>query len=211
MQSRTFTERHTNTEKEHLPSILRRVVRTIGRIWTAQARAISAVLRRFLFYALVLDIFAYPLLDISYTIELRDTGFFGFALPESQIKPTCEENIEGVRKVYDHVRPGGRPCFNDICEATLANSECKYDETTNTVNCACKEGYTFQNNQCTDGKRKSIKRDDYQNSCMDNIFLYIKSTCLYITIFPRLYSIVIISTSRFIYSNTINPSLNFWS
>ena len=45
-------------------------------------------------------------IPISYTVELRDTGDFGFALPESQIRATAEENIEGIRKVYEHIRPG---------------------------------------------------------------------------------------------------------
>ena len=65
-------------------------------------------------------------IDISYTIELRDTGFYGFALPESQIKPTALENIEGIRDVYDHVRPSGFPCKQAVCLATKPNSECKY-------------------------------------------------------------------------------------
>ena len=45
-------------------------------------------------------------IPISFTVELRDTGNFGFALPESQIRATAEENIEGIRKVYEHIRPG---------------------------------------------------------------------------------------------------------
>lgn len=32
----------------------------------------------------------------AYTIELRDTGSFGFTLPADQIVPTCEENLEGI-------------------------------------------------------------------------------------------------------------------
>lgn len=32
----------------------------------------------------------------SFTIELRDTGFFGFELPPEQIIPTAEENFEGM-------------------------------------------------------------------------------------------------------------------
>lgn len=31
-----------------------------------------------------------------YTIELRDTGAFGFELPADQILPTCEENLPGI-------------------------------------------------------------------------------------------------------------------
>ena len=50
-------------------------------------------------------------IPISYTVELRDTGDFGFALPESQIRATAEENIEGIRKVYEHIRPGSEKDF----------------------------------------------------------------------------------------------------
>lgn len=33
---------------------------------------------------------------LAYTIELRDTGEFGFVLPPEQIVPTCEENLPGI-------------------------------------------------------------------------------------------------------------------
>ncbi|KAM9321357.1 carboxypeptidase B-like [Gastrophryne carolinensis] len=39
----------------------------------------------------------------SYTFELRDTGRYGFALPESQIKPTCEETMLAVKYIANHV------------------------------------------------------------------------------------------------------------
>ncbi|KPM37621.1 Metallocarboxypeptidase A-like protein [Neonectria ditissima] len=35
--------------------------------------------------------------DFSYTIELRDTGDFGFVLPPAQIRPTAEEQWEGQK------------------------------------------------------------------------------------------------------------------
>ena len=43
-------------------------------------------------------------IDISYTIELRDTGNYGFVLPESQILGTCRENVAGINPVYKHVK-----------------------------------------------------------------------------------------------------------
>ena len=49
----------------------------------------------------------------SYTVELRDTGNFGFILPESQIMPNNEENIEGTKAVADYVKE----TFNDLTEA----------------------------------------------------------------------------------------------
>ncbi|XP_007946021.1 carboxypeptidase B2 [Orycteropus afer afer] len=39
----------------------------------------------------------------SFTIELRDTGRYGFLLPERYIKPTCEEAIAAVLKIVWHV------------------------------------------------------------------------------------------------------------
>ena len=39
----------------------------------------------------------------SYTVELRDTGHFGFLLPESQIMANNEENIEGTKAVADYI------------------------------------------------------------------------------------------------------------
>merc|ERR1719431_1107584 len=42
----------------------------------------------------------------SYAPELRDTGRYGFLLPENQIKPTAEEMWEGFTKMADHVLAG---------------------------------------------------------------------------------------------------------
>ncbi|CAJ0951075.1 unnamed protein product [Ranitomeya imitator] len=39
----------------------------------------------------------------SFTFELRDTGRYGFTLPESQIKPTCEETLLAVKYIANHV------------------------------------------------------------------------------------------------------------
>ena len=45
--------------------------------------------------------------NIVYTVELRDKGTYGFAMPESEILETCEENIAGIDAVFQHVRPDG--------------------------------------------------------------------------------------------------------
>ncbi|XP_015727144.1 carboxypeptidase B isoform X2 [Coturnix japonica] len=39
----------------------------------------------------------------SFTFELRDTGNYGFLLPESQIKPTCEETLLAVKYIASYV------------------------------------------------------------------------------------------------------------
>ncbi|XP_020836589.1 carboxypeptidase B [Phascolarctos cinereus] len=39
----------------------------------------------------------------SFTFELRDTGTYGFLLPESQIKATCEETLLAVKYLSDYV------------------------------------------------------------------------------------------------------------
>lgn len=41
--------------------------------------------------------------DLSFTIELRDTGRYGFILPESQIQPSCEETYAGMDVIVEHV------------------------------------------------------------------------------------------------------------
>ncbi|KAJ8376021.1 hypothetical protein SKAU_G00066010, partial [Synaphobranchus kaupii] len=50
------------------------------------------------------DDWAYDLgVKYSYTFELRDTGRYGFLLPESQIKPTCMETMLAVKYIAAHV------------------------------------------------------------------------------------------------------------
>uniref|UniRef100_A0A8C3SMF1 Carboxypeptidase B1 n=1 Tax=Chelydra serpentina TaxID=8475 RepID=A0A8C3SMF1_CHESE len=39
----------------------------------------------------------------SFTFELRDKGRYGFALPESQIKPTSEETLNAVKYIANYV------------------------------------------------------------------------------------------------------------
>ncbi|XP_013799771.1 carboxypeptidase B [Apteryx mantelli] len=39
----------------------------------------------------------------SFTFELRDTGTYGFLLPESQIKPTCEETLLAIKYIANYV------------------------------------------------------------------------------------------------------------
>jgi len=51
------------------------------------------------------DDWAYDLgVKYSYTFELRDTGRYGFLLPESQIKPTCEETMLAVKYITAYVQ-----------------------------------------------------------------------------------------------------------
>jgi len=51
------------------------------------------------------DDWAYDLgVKYSYTFELRDTGRYGFLLPESQIKPTCEETMLSVKYIATYVQ-----------------------------------------------------------------------------------------------------------
>merc|ERR1712203_371526 len=42
----------------------------------------------------------------SFTIELRDTGDYGFLLPEEQILPVAEEMYDGYMKIVDNVLQG---------------------------------------------------------------------------------------------------------
>lgn len=37
---------------------------------------------------------------LSYTIELRDNGTYGFILPPDQIIPTAEETLDGLVAMY---------------------------------------------------------------------------------------------------------------
>ncbi|KAM3593883.1 uncharacterized protein V6R79_024446 [Siganus canaliculatus] len=51
------------------------------------------------------DDWAYDLgVKYSYTFELRDTGRYGFLLPESQIEPTCEETMLAVKYIAAYVQ-----------------------------------------------------------------------------------------------------------
>ncbi|XP_053546423.1 carboxypeptidase O [Bombina bombina] len=40
---------------------------------------------------------------ISYTIELRDNGTYGFQLPPEQIKPTCEETMNAMMSIIEYL------------------------------------------------------------------------------------------------------------
>ncbi len=42
----------------------------------------------------------------AYTIELRDTGSFGFELPADQITPTCQENLPAILYLSRHASSG---------------------------------------------------------------------------------------------------------
>ncbi|ETE68103.1 Carboxypeptidase B, partial [Ophiophagus hannah] len=42
-------------------------------------------------------------IQYSFTFELRDKGRYGFALPESQIKPTCEETMIAVKYIAEYI------------------------------------------------------------------------------------------------------------
>ncbi|CAL8294745.1 unnamed protein product [Lota lota] len=51
------------------------------------------------------DDWAYDLgVKYSFTFELRDTGRYGFLLPESQIKPTCLETMLAVKYIAAYVQ-----------------------------------------------------------------------------------------------------------
>ncbi|KAG8431455.1 hypothetical protein GDO86_018651 [Hymenochirus boettgeri] len=39
----------------------------------------------------------------SFTLELRDNGRYGFALPESQIRPTCQETMLALKHIATHI------------------------------------------------------------------------------------------------------------
>nr|XP_033813517.1 carboxypeptidase B [Geotrypetes seraphini] len=50
------------------------------------------------------DDWAYDLgIKYSFTFELRDTGRYGFVLPESQIQPTCQETFLAVKYISNYV------------------------------------------------------------------------------------------------------------
>ncbi|NXH15680.1 CBPB2 Carboxypeptidase, partial [Bucco capensis] len=50
------------------------------------------------------DDWAYDLgIKYSFTMELRDTGTYGFLLPPHEIKPTCLEALSAVKEIAQHV------------------------------------------------------------------------------------------------------------
>ncbi|XP_069589861.1 carboxypeptidase O-like [Ranitomeya imitator] len=42
-------------------------------------------------------------ISFAYTFELRDDGEFGFELPESEIKPTCEETLTAMMTLFEYL------------------------------------------------------------------------------------------------------------
>jgi len=84
---------------------------------------------------------------ITYTVELRDRGVHGFLLPPSMILPMCKENIEGLRAVYEYIKPH-RSCNKSECHTT---SKCVYNPKHNTVDCICKNGYFREGSLCKKG------------------------------------------------------------
>ncbi|XP_004033162.4 carboxypeptidase O isoform X2 [Gorilla gorilla gorilla] len=60
-------------------------------------------------------------IPFSYTFELRDSGTYGFVLPEAQIQPTCEETMEAVLSVLDDVyaKPWHSDSAGRVTSATM--------------------------------------------------------------------------------------------
>ena len=54
---------------------------------------------------------------LSFTIELRDGGKFGFLLPENQILSTCKENLAALTVLKELVVR--RECNQLVCEYEL--------------------------------------------------------------------------------------------
>lgn len=48
----------------------------------------------------------------AFAFELRDTGYFGFLLPESLIGPTCTETTRAVRAIASGVLKKCKPDRN---------------------------------------------------------------------------------------------------
>ena len=55
--------------------------------------------------------------SISFTIEMRDTGAYGFAMPMTEIVPNAEENIIGVQTVLDWIR--AKQAYTEIVLASF--------------------------------------------------------------------------------------------
>ncbi|XP_078407637.1 carboxypeptidase O [Cetorhinus maximus] len=62
-------------------------------------------------------------IDFSYTFELRDNGTYQFLLPEDQIQPTCEETMDAVTTIIQHVYdkhfPNSTPTVAALWSAVL--------------------------------------------------------------------------------------------
>lgn len=48
----------------------------------------------------------------TFAFELRDTGYFGFLLPESLISPTCSETTRAVKAIASGVLKKCKPARN---------------------------------------------------------------------------------------------------
>ena len=63
---------------------------------------------------------------LSFTIELRDGGKFGFLLPENQILSTCKENLAALTVLKELVEK--RECNQMVCDYELgATKICSRD------------------------------------------------------------------------------------
>ena len=54
----------------------------------------------------------------------------------------CEENMEGIRAVYDHVKPSGS------CAECDTNAYCKFVDQANVYVCECNAGFEGNGHVC---------------------------------------------------------------
>lgn len=117
-------------------------------------------------------------IDLSFTIELRDTGTYAFLLPENQLIPNGEENMEGIRAVIDHISDGLNYTTCDECHA---NAECVYNGSRNEFECQCKDEFSGDGGQdCSNGTVDQTIRDSVELSDENSSFelLYCTALCV---------------------------------
>ncbi|TKC43468.1 hypothetical protein EI555_001342, partial [Monodon monoceros] len=61
----------------------------------------------------------------SFTFELRDKGRYGFALPESQIRPTCEETMLAIKYITGYVLEHLLQTCTGYSEVLMRKKTCK--------------------------------------------------------------------------------------
>jgi len=125
-------------------------------------------------------------IDLSFTIELRDTGTYAFLLPENQLIPNGEENMEGIRAVIDHISD---ELNYTVCDSCHENADCIYNGASHQLECSCNDSASgddcssIPDNGMIDS---SIRDSDLVNGNSSETSMYCTSMVIFAMLFISL-------------------------